>query len=352
MRRLAARRAITRMSKSLETSVSIRWVFPFLRVTGQSPDNLEILAREGVGMREVVDPDTRISHRAIMALLASALRRERDLTLGLRAGERIEAGDYDMLEFASRSCNSLGEAILCICRYQLLLHGGLAARLVDEPGTAAWQWRVVDGVEQLPAANDFALLSAWSVMRRYAGELGDLQEVHFLHAAPPYRDAYARTFAGATLKFGMPQNGLVFPPAWLAAPLSHAHLGMHAAYDLRARAAMDQLMRGEGVAGRVRRVLVGRLRAGDFGVEAVARSLALSVTTLRRRLSEEGTSHRELLDEVRRELAETYLADLSIAIGEVAFLLGFAHVTAFYRAFQRWFSGSTPKAFRARLKRG
>jgi AraC-like DNA-binding protein len=73
----------------------------------------------------------------------------------------------------------------------------------------------------------------------------------------------------------------------------------------------------------------------------------MSVATLRRRLGDEGTTHSELLDEVRRELAAKYLGDMSLAISEVAFLLGFSHVTAFYKAFRRWSNGVTPAEFRA-----
>ena len=89
------------------------------------------------------------------------------------------------------------------------------------------------------------------------------------------------------------------------------------------------------------------LAAGDVSMADMARRTAMSVATLRRRLAEEGTSHSQLLDDVRRELAERYLSDRSLAISEVAFLLGFSHVTAFYKAFRRWSRGPTPAAFRA-----
>jgi AraC-like DNA-binding protein len=74
----------------------------------------------------------------------------------------------------------------------------------------------------------------------------------------------------------------------------------------------------------------------------------MSASTLRRRLADEGVTHTELLDDVRRELGEKYLADPRLAISEVAFLLGFSHVTAFYNAFRRW-QGLTPAEYRARI---
>jgi AraC-like DNA-binding protein len=149
----------------------------------------------------------------------------------------------------------------------------------------------------------------------------------------------------------MGHNALVFLRAHLDAPMSHAHAGLQAAYEQHVSGLLSRLKRDEGVAGRVRAVLVEQLRAGDFSVTTVARRLAMSVTTLRRRLGEEDTSHREILDEVRRELAQSYLGDASLAISEVAFLLGFSHVTGLYKAFHRWSHGTTPAEFRAQLKR-
>jgi AraC-like DNA-binding protein len=75
--------------------------------------------------------------------------------------------------------------------------------------------------------------------------------------------------------------------------------------------------------------------------------MSVSPRTLRRRLEAESTTFRRLLDELRRDLALRYLADPRLAIGEIAFMLGFSEVSAFHRAFRRW-RATTPAAFRRR----
>ncbi len=74
----------------------------------------------------------------------------------------------------------------------------------------------------------------------------------------------------------------------------------------------------------------------------------MSPRTLQRRLGDEGTSVHALLDEVRRGRAAALL-DADMAIGEVAYLLGYSEPSAFHRAFRRW-TGVTPEAFRARTR--
>jgi len=318
-----------------------------MRVTGTAPGDLLILQREGIAPKDFANPDTRVRHRAMMELLAAAVERLGDPTLGLRAAESVQSGDFETLEFAYRSCVDMREAIKCAGRYMLLMHGAQETRLLEHGDLATWEVRITDDVEQLPAANDFALASTCGIARRYTGQHNVLREVHFQHTEATSETEYARVFEGAEIKLGMPHNALVFVRSHLDAPMSLAHAGLKHAFELHANALLERIRRSQSTEGRVRLLLLEHLAAGDVNMADVARRMAMSVATLRRRLADEGTSHSDLLDDVRRGLAERYLADRNLAIGEVAFLLGFAHVTAFYKAFRRWSQGPTPAAYRA-----
>ena len=89
---------------------------------------------------------------------------------------------------------------------------------------------------------------------------------------------------------------------------------------------------------------------GEFPDEAaVADALALSGRTLRRQLGKLGTSYRQLLDQVRSDLAQQYLANSSLSVEQVALLLGYTETTNFRRAFKRWL-GVSPRDYRQGLK--
>lgn len=340
-----------RTTSTRENTVSIRWVVPFLRVTGARVEDVQLLLRDGISMNELADPDARMRHSVSMELLAAFVKRMNDPLLGLHAGEQWEPGDFDALEYASRSCSTLREALLCGSRYIGLVHSGLETAVIEDAERPRWELRMVDAVEQPPQANDFALTITQQYVRRYTGMDDGTAEVHFQHEEPTSRSEYERIFRGAKIVMGARHNALVFKPGHLDTPMSLAHTGLQTAFDLHASIMLERLKRTEGIAGRVRHLLIEQLRAGDVSMTGIARQLATSVATLRRRLSDEGTSHSDLLDEVRRELAEKYLADMTLAISEVAFLLGFSHVTAFYKAFRRWSQGTTPADFRFQIQK-
>ena len=89
-------------------------------------------------------------------------------------------------------------------------------------------------------------------------------------------------------------------------------------------------------------------RPGEFpSMEVVAGHMNLTPRSLRRRLTEEGTTFPEVFDQVRRELAEKYLAAREFTAEDIADLLGFADASNFRHSFRRW-TGVVPSAFRDR----
>jgi AraC-like DNA-binding protein len=84
------------------------------------------------------------------------------------------------------------------------------------------------------------------------------------------------------------------------------------------------------------------------GAAQVSEQLNMSVSTLRRHLQEEGTSFQRLKDDCRRAAAVQYLATGDLTYNEIAGLLGFDDVSAFFRAFRRW-TGMTPTTYRTSL---
>jgi AraC-like DNA-binding protein len=95
----------------------------------------------------------------------------------------------------------------------------------------------------------------------------------------------------------------------------------------------------------VHRFLAEGLSNGQPQLAQIAPRLRMSARTLHRKLEQEGTNFRRVLTEVRRELAVRHLVECRLAIGEIAFLLGFSEVSAFHRAFKHW-TGHAPHAYR------
>ena len=78
------------------------------------------------------------------------------------------------------------------------------------------------------------------------------------------------------------------------------------------------------------------------------RQLHISDRTLRRRLQEESTSFKEILNEVRMTMAQEYLSNTTLSIQEIAYLLEYSEASNFHRAFKNW-CNKTPNDYRDSL---
>jgi AraC-like DNA-binding protein len=322
-------------------------MWPFLRIIDSSPSSLttSILEQAGITAVDLARPETRLPHRLLLSILEAWVEHTGDQTVGLRAGASVESGDMDAVEHASRSCATFREALECAARYMHLLNEAAEITLVEYGKHTLWRYRITDGVPQPRAANDFVIVAAARFSMRCVNISQPPLEVHFMHEAPADLGDYS-AFTGVALKFGMPHNGFVIDNAVLDAPVRGANPRMHAAFDKYARELSDRAT--VGTRSRAREAITERLGTGEMCMESVAVALAMSVPTLRRRLEDEGTTFTDLVDDVRRDLAERYLRDPQLSISEIAALLGFAHAPAFHKAFRRW-KGVTPTEHRSRI---
>ncbi len=144
--------------------------------------------------------------------------------------------------------------------------------------------------------------------------------------------------------FGEPENRLVFDATWLdGTPKLGNDITYATVVELCDRL-MDELQLSAGIAGKVRRVLLTNLkRPRSFG--DIASDVNMSERTLRRKLREENTSFRNLVDQLRMEMAIKYLRDTDLSVEAISESLGFSDAANFRQAFRRW-TKAAPHAFR------
>ncbi len=92
--------------------------------------------------------------------------------------------------------------------------------------------------------------------------------------------------------------------------------------------------------------IVDQLSSGRATIKKIAADLGTSERTLNRRLAEQGISFEQLVDDIRKDLAMSYLNEGNVQLQELAFLLGFSTHASFTSAFKRW-TGKTPSETRA-----
>jgi AraC-like DNA-binding protein len=164
-------------------------------------------------------------------------------------------------------------------------------------------------------------------------------QVWFMHEPVSPLAVYRDVF-GVTPSFGMAESGLIVARTLLDTVRTdtNLHLRRMAEHFL----ASVTPAATEALEPHARAMIARLMRDGACTSTDVASAFAMHERTLQRRLKAEGTSFEAIRDDVRRELAQAYLAQRNIPLAHVAEMLGYA------RACQRWF-GQAPREVRKTL---
>ena len=172
-----------------------------------------------------------------------------------------------------------------------------------------------------------------NLMRAMCGEKWAPSEVHFSHSRPEDIQTW-ETFFRAPLVFNAGMDALIFPEHCLRKAIPGRDTQAYAA-ALGQLEAMDEAMNiglREKVYSIVRPLIVSRTCTHHL----VAETLLLHPRTLNRRLQSRDTSLREIIGEVRFEMAKQMLEESEASLTEISSFLGYDDSSVFSRSFHRW----------------
>jgi len=301
----------------------------------------------GIESTQLSDPRGRVPITKLVAAFETAAKLTGDGAFGLHVGALTQLRSFGLLGYIIMNCSTFGEALDRVTHYFPIWSDGAAFRFIKDGSSAHLSWEYADpSIAECRHDCEMTLLCAAKIGQLLYGDGYRHREVHFQHPAPKDVSEHRRLFR-APVCFSRPSNQLIFGKSTLATPLKSADPAL-----------LELLLHfGDGMLAALpaRRTLVDRTRIalrdamlkGDAQLITVSRNLGVGARTLQRKLKQRGTTYTQLLGTVRRRLAEQYLRDSEMAIGEISDTLAFAHPAEFHRAFRAW-TGTTPHRFRHR----
>lgn len=307
------------------------------------------LTESGLATDALDDPKTRLPLEQVQALVRSALALCREPALGLFVGEQLVAGSHGIVGALAVNSQDVRQALEMVERYVQLRSSlfVITHELRATEGRVFLSTTHPLGEVERPIM-EAVLLSIKSVLDDVMLGACALGEVALAAPEPEYA-GLARDMFGCKVSYGQDWTGLRGDLEVFQAPLAHADPTAFEAAALICQKELARLGADETLAVQVRRLLLER--QNRFPTQQVAaRRLHMTSRTLHRRLSEEGTSFREILEAVRHTLALEHLKSSHFTMSEVAYRLGYTDLSNFRRAFKRW-EGVSPSVYRERYVR-
>jgi AraC-like DNA-binding protein len=315
----------------------------------------EVLAGTAIDLADLNKTDAMVSALdEIMAVRRLLARRsgspDKEAGLGVDVGSRFTLTHFGLFGFAVMSCGTLRELFSIAMRYFALTMMHIDLTLSETADGCVIELdaghlpadvqgffieRDIAGI--ITTTISFALPVAAKYAEKVSAELAvDEKLLRPLLELVPVHD----------VAFGRAHNRLHFPRAMFDEPLPQADRHTLEMCMAQCDVLMQNSERRRGITALVRTKLFR-----DTGVfptlPDVAGELDIHPRTLRRRLAEEGTSFRALLNEARSTVAVDLLRNVGLTVEEVSTRLGYTEVSTFSHAFKRWY-GVAPSAYSRR----
>lgn len=302
----------------------------------------DILEETGLSIEQIEQPTLLIPFEKQVRLLQIAARRCACDEFALKLAARQNMAVFGALSILAVQAATVSQALQMFGRY---LHYSVQAVRLDMREEGELVYFTVDSPFDIAAGSDqfwdHAVALLFTVTRMVCGRRWTLRSVYLRRPEPRHVDHYTAYFSGP-VAFGSDFSGLVFPRRDLERPVSSAISAVPGQLQQYLRTSFE----GDFLE-QVRRVINSLLATHNCSAMTVAQCMGLSLRTLQRRLAAQQTSFQQQLDQVRRELAISYLQEPRFSLTDIGELLGFAQSSVFTRSFQRWF-GVTPSQWRSR----
>ena len=264
----------------------------------------------------------------------------------IKFGESCSPDIMGVVGQIMKNCHNLKEATQQFVRFQNLFFSISRFKIKVEGDcsliTTSIDYPISDDDKRI--LNEINLSICVSSARKLTGKEFTPKEMRFSHKKPEYVEVYKQHFR-CPLKFNQNEDAMVIESTVGEKTIAGSYPYLKNILMDYSEKFLERLDARKQFQDDVRKIIADLLPKALVDIERVSERLNMSRWTLTRKLKKEGTTFKDLLIGLRKELAKKYLENKKLSTIEIAFLLGYSEASAFQRAFKSW-TGMNPSEYR------
>ncbi len=316
------------------------------QLRGMGVDVPHWLALSQLDEARLNDPTLVISYPVFEHLIRNGIELSQEPAIGLLIGQRLLVNSHGVLGYAAMNSATLRQALELVERYVVLRFSLI--KLSDQACGEEMRLRFEElrpfGELRAPIL-EAVILAVKNVLDAISIGAAQVISASFPFPEPSYA-SLARDVFKCDVHYGQAWAGFSVHKDALDTPLRMADPETFREAALICQRELDKLTANESLTGRVRRLLL-ESQNGFPSLALTSRLFHMTSRTLHRRLIDEGTSFKRILEDVRHTLAIEHLKSGRFTVEEIAYSLGYSDLANFRRAFKRW-ENVSPSEYRQR----
>lgn len=310
----------------------------------------QLLQLSGQTVTELQQEQSTVSDDTYNRIAEQIITDTKDPFFGLHLGECMHLTAAGLIGQITQSAASVKQALELCCQFANLGCSALPLGLYQQPTAYQLRWQPsVSWAAQSPLAMRhtaegmmvFTLREFQSLVRQPQAPIA----VYLPWPAPSSMEEHRRIF-GAPIHFNSQHIAIDLPINFVEQPIITADYELLRILVAYAEKKSANLQAEYGFLATVRQIVTQMQEHGFPAPKQVARHLNMSLRSFQRQLNMLGYNYQQLVDQLRQEMAMSYLRNPQLSVSEVGYLLHYADNTAFSRAFKRW-QGISPSQWRS-----
>ncbi|KAB1853678.1 AraC family transcriptional regulator [Acinetobacter tandoii] len=314
-------------------------------VRSYSVNPIEILKQVGILPSLLRDPDAFIHYDHYLSLLENAALHCQEECFGLKLGALQNISTIGLIGvYMSRQATIL-DALRVAQKYVYLHAEGVVFHVseVSEQLCKLTFVRLSEYNVEVPQKSQLAICLVTNILKDLIGPAWHAEKIHLKQHAPKHPKVFTDHFA-CRVEFKTEEDALYFPASFLT----------HKPYAFN-EDLVDQLIvqrletqsstKGDNDTSLIESSVRMLMATGDCSIENIALCMGMHPKKLQRLLKMQGTTYRDLLENVRKKEALRMINAGNVSLTDLALQLGYAELSIFSRNFKHWF-GTSPSEWR------
>ena len=287
--------------------------------------------------------DATVSYDTLHSLVVKAIELSNNPTLGVLVGHRLTLQSHGILGYALMNCENLESAAQLLEQYI-----PLRFPLINVSNQYQGDQFVIELNEKFPLNEirnlilEAILVAIKSALYQLVPQLKKRISIHFPYANN--KEKIYNSLKDCKLIFNSSCASISIPKELMLETIPLANLAAYKEAEILCAKELKNLNQESAYKSKIKQKLLAN--SENFPTQTIMASwFNMTSRTLHRRLISEGTSYREILDDVKQTLAISYLTNTDMTIKEISYFLGYEDDRNFSRAFRRW-QGMSPSQYR------
>jgi len=299
------------------------------------------------------NPESRTAAKSTIKILEYCNAKLNRHDFSLVVAEQFHPNIFHALGYAMMSSQNLQSALAYIVQYKKVVSNTCTLNIVECENNLVFSMNICRYIKSnelvLPyIAVELFIATIVKFSRELTGSNLNLKKILFSYPKPEWNVDFLIQYFKCNIEFDAPNTAIIFDLTQAQNIVMTSNPLITQMHEKMLENFMSRIDKDD-LKYAVKSKIFELLPLGSPSQKVVAQMLGFSLRNMQRKLSEQGTSYKYILEQTRKELTFGYMEQLHLTYTEISYLVGFSCTANFNRVFKQW-TGMTPSCYRNSLK--